>query len=340
LFGHKLDFFPVISTRELDTRYVKNLSFALQLIRFWKAITARTPGTVFTQNYIVMWWLTLSSAFDFKVFYYPGLGNQFLIGRKPLLGKLLAKVYETIQLSRLRRMDLVLAAASKDEIANFSEKWSAKLQGTRIHQLPTAVDVGFFSPQENVSEIRRNYQLKDDEVYFACIGRLAKVKGIDFLIDALCDFNDKYRSGSLLVLGDGEESALLKQYARDKGLAEKVVFFGSVPPEKVRDLVNCADVCVVGSHFEGFSCAMVEQLACGRPLVSTSVSGSNEMIKDGENGFIVPGRDPVEFAKHMNRALKLPDANTKSREIAVDNYSEQAVWKGFISLLERHAARV
>jgi len=134
LFGHKLDFFPVISTRELDTRYVKNLSFALRLIRFWKAITARTPGTVITQNYLVMWWLSLASAFDFKIFYFPGLGNQIVIGRKPLLGKLLAKVYETIQLSRRRRMDLVLAAASKDEIEGFSAKWSARLRGVQIHQ--------------------------------------------------------------------------------------------------------------------------------------------------------------------------------------------------------------
>ncbi len=338
LFGHELAFFPVISAGELDKKYVKNLSFTVQLIRYWKVISARAPRTVITQNYIVMWWLTISAAFDFKIFYYPGLGNQFVIGRKPFLGKLLARIYESVQLSRLKKMDLIMAAASKDEIASFSEKWSGKLQGIQIHQLPTAVDVEFFSPQGDIADLRHKYQLKNDEVYFACVGRLAKVKGIDFLVDALCSFNDRYRSASLLVLGDGEESAALKQYARDAGLSEKVVFLGNVPPEKVRDLVNCSNVCVVGSHFEGFSCAMVEQLACGRPLVSTEVSGANEMIKDGVNGFVVSGRDPYVFAEHMNMALQLPDASMKSRQIAVENYSEQAVWSEFASLLENHSA--
>ncbi len=340
LFGHELDFFPVISARELDKKYIKNFSFTLRLIRYWKAITTRTPGTAITQDYIVMWWLSLSTAFDFRAFYYPGLGNQFVIGRKPILGKLLARVYETIQLSRLKRMDLVLAAASKDEIENFSRKWSARLQGKQIHQLPTAVDIDFFSPQGNVAEIRRNYQLNQDETYFACVGRLAKVKGVDFLIDTLKVFNDDYRSSSLLVLGDGEESATLRQYAHDTGLGDRVVFFGNVPPEQVRDIVSCADVCVIGSHFEGFSCAMVEQLACGRPLVSTSVSGANEIIEHGSNGFIVNSRDPGEFAEHIQKALQLTGADTRSREIAVENYSEQAVWSACLSLLRRSGAAV
>jgi glycosyltransferase involved in cell wall biosynthesis len=340
LFGHELDFFPVISTHELDKKYVKNLSFTLRLIRHWKTITARAPTTAITQDYIVMWWLSMSAAFDFKVFYYPGLGNQFVIGRKPALGKILSGVYDTIQLSRLRKMDLVLAAASKDEIAGFSRKWSTRLRGMEIHQLPTAVDIDFFSPQEDLAGLKDNYQLKQGEIYLACVGRLAKVKGVDFLIDTLGAFNEHYGSASLLVVGDGEESASLRQYARDAGLADRVVFFGNVPPQKVRDLVNCADVCVIGSHFEGFSCAMVEQLACGKPLVSTSVSGADEIIEHGKNGFIVNDRDPEEFAKHIHKTLQLSGAETSSREIAVANYSERAVWKACITLLQRNGAEV
>jgi len=340
LFGHCLDFFPVISACELDRKYIKNLSFALRTIRFWKAITARTPGTVITQNYLVMWWLSLTAAFDFKVFYFPGLGNQIVIGRKPLLGKLLAKVFDAIQLSRLRRMDLALAAASKDEIEVFSAKWSGKLRGMQIHQQPTAVDIEFFAPQGNLGEIRRSYQLKNGEIYFVCVGRLAKVKGVDFLVDALKIFNDDYQPASLLVLGDGEESESLRRYAHDRGLADRVVFFGNVPPEQVRDLVSCADVCVIGSHFEGFSCAMVEQLACGKPLVSTNVSGANEIIEHGENGFIVKNRDAGEFSQRIHEALQLTGADTRSRKIATEKYSEQAVWTACLTLLERSGAAV
>jgi glycosyltransferase involved in cell wall biosynthesis len=325
----------VISQDELDRKYARNLSFALRLVRYRKAISARAPATAITQDYAVMWWLSVTRAFDFRIFYYPGLGNQFAIGRKPRLGKLLSGIYDTVQLSRLRKMSLVLAAASKDDIAAFTQRWSRRLRGLRIHQLPTAVDIDFFSPQGVIETLRSNYGLATDRVNLICVGRLAKVKGIDFLIDALAIFNDTYQPARLLVLGDGEESESLRQYAAKNGLADAVDFRGNVPPHEVRDLVNCADVCVVGSHFEGFSCAMVEQLACGKPLVSTNVSGAAEIIEQGKNGYVVDRRDPAAFAKCVDAALRLTSARETSRKIATDRYSEQAVWSALLSLLER-----
>jgi glycosyltransferase involved in cell wall biosynthesis len=105
-------------------------------------------------------------------------------------------------------------------------------------------------------------------------------------------------------------------------------------PAEVRDIVNCADLCVVGSTFEGFSCAMVEQIACGKPLVSTDVSGASEIIEDGVNGFIVKNRDPAEFALYMSKALNLQGAGDRSRKIAMTKYSENVVWSRFLNLVE------
>lgn len=334
LFGQECSFFPVMSARELDRKYVKNFSFALRVMRFWKSIVERPGGTVMTQNYAVMWWLAFSRAFDSRVFYFPGLANQILIGRKPFLGRLLARIFEKVQFSRLRKMDLLLAAASAEEIERFTRDRSTELQNRKIFQLPTAVDTEFFAPVENPVELRRDYELQGDAVYFVCVGRLAKVKGIDLLIDALKIFIESYGPATLIVVGDGEEASSLRRHAGEAGLQNNVIFRGSVPPGQVRDLVNCADVCLVGSHTEGFSCAMVEQIACGKPLVSTNVSGAQEIIRDGENGYIVDSRNPQLFAEAMVKALKLQDAAAKSRQAALEKYSEQAVWSTFISLLE------
>jgi glycosyltransferase involved in cell wall biosynthesis len=333
LFGRQCDFFPVMSADDLDTKYVKNLSFTLNVIRHWGTITDHASETVLTQNYAMMWWLAISAGFRRKVFYLPGMANQILIGRKPRLGRLLAKLYEWIQISGIRKMDLVVAAASVDQIDTFSREWADQLGQKRIHQLPTSVDVDFFKPLAK-AELRHRYDLSADEVYFVCVGRLAKVKGIDFLIDAMRIFVDRYHPASLLVVGDGEEADELRRHATDAGLTDRIRFLGSVQPTEVRDLVNCADVCVVGSHTEGFSCAMVEQIACGRPLVSTDVSGAAEIIEDGESGFILRERDPGSFAQAMHEALRLTDAGAKSREIAVTRYSERAIWRRFLELLE------
>ena len=63
---------------------------------------------------------------------------------------------------------------------------------------------------------------------------------------------------------------------------------------------------------------MLEALACGVPVVTTDVSGARVLVRQGENGFVVPGRDPEAFARAMVAALHLPRAGEVSLEIAAD----------------------
>ena len=69
---------------------------------------------------------------------------------------------------------------------------------------------------------------------------------------------------------------------------------------------------------------MVEQLACGKALVSTLVSGAEDMIKDGVNGFVVRNRNPENYAEKMIAEDHLPDAEAYSRKLAEEHYSEAA----------------
>ncbi len=334
LFGRTCQFFPIMTVDELNGKYVKNLSFAIRLIRLWKTVVVNASKTVITQNYLVMWWLARSKCFSCRIFYFPGLANPVLVGRKPGLGKMLARCYDRINLYNLQDMDLVLAAASRAEIDSFRRTWHRDLHNKPIAQLTTSVDIDVFSPRADLEELKKQYAIAEDVLHFVCVGRLAKVKGIDFLIDALGRFSERYRDAALLLVGDGEERESLRRYAEARGLGESVRFLGNLQPSQVRDVVNCADLCVVGSTFEGFSCAMVEQIACGKPLVSTEVSGASEIINNGINGFIVAGRDPQEFALYMHRALELPRAGERSRHIAVERYSEHVIWNRFLALLE------
>jgi glycosyltransferase involved in cell wall biosynthesis len=75
-------------------------------------------------------------------------------------------------------------------------------------------------------------------------------------------------------------------------------------------------VVVSASLVEGWSVAMLEALGCGKPLVSTEVSGIREMIIPGENCFVVESRKPKEFAKSMQDAVNLPNAAAVSTAIA------------------------
>ena len=340
LFGKTCEFFPVMTVDELNGKYIKNLSFTLRLIRSWFALLPKTTDVVITQNYMVMWWLSWSKRFRQKIFYFPGLGNQFLIGRKPRLGKLLYRLYDRLNFFHLSRINLILAAASQNEIKEYQRKWQNRLHNKPIHQLPTSVDTELFSPQQNLKLLKRKYNLQDKMTYFVCVGRLARVKGIDFLIDSLQYFHKQFGTATLLLIGEGEKREALEKYVHKKNLEQFVRFFGNRLPEEVSDIVNCADLCVIGSTFEGFSCAMVEQIACGKPLVSTDVSGASEIIEEGVNGFIVKDRYPAAFALAMNKALNLQGAGERSRKIALNKYSENVVWNTFVNLMEDSLEKV
>jgi glycosyltransferase involved in cell wall biosynthesis len=130
----------------------------------------------------------------------------------------------------------------------------------------------------------------------------------------------------LLIAGDGEERSRLVRLAQRLGIAESVRFLGMLLPEQLAPYVAAADAGLFASYDEGFSVAMVEQLACGRPIVSTDVSGAHDLIVDGKNGFILPDRDVESYAQRMLDVLDLPAAERFSRELAVQNYSMASLW--------------
>src|SRR5205814_7788526 len=93
---------------------------------------------------------------------------------------------------------------------------------------------------------------------------------------------------------------------------------GFLNPDQAASWHYAADVVVFGSFVEGWSVSMLEAVACGKPVVSTAVSGIDSLVKPGENGFVVTGRNPASFAEAMRQALDLRNARQISTSIASD----------------------
>ncbi len=325
--GRKLRFLPVLHESAFR-RYSwipANILFTGALARCLGPI--RTSGTlsVFTQTYSVLWLLAMvGRAWDI-FFLYPGLSNPWTVGKHPRAGLLLARVYDRIQAAALRRASVSCAAAAQDVIDTYNSQLRTQGLSMQVQCFPTSVDCDLFRPQDQ-RVMRNRHGFASGIPIYAFLGRLAGVKGIPFLIEALRHVRAQIPVAEMLLIGDGEDRAAIEGQVRELGLQAAVHFLGKRNPAEVAELLNCADVCVCGSLAEGFSNAMLEELACGRPIVSTEVSGARELIADGKNGFVVPGRDPVQFADKMMAALHLPHASAISREIAVSRFSERAIW--------------
>jgi glycosyltransferase involved in cell wall biosynthesis len=228
--------------------------------------------------------------------------------------RLVAPVFERCWWKALDRADVLLAAADQAAIEEFVQTRGAPLRRRKIISFPTRYDDAVFFPVEQ-SSARAGLQIPAAKTLVVCVGRVNGVKGWDLLLDAFKVFLRSHGDAILCFAGDGEDRPALLRRTADLGLSGRVTVTGFLQPGAVAGYLNAADLVVFGSHHEGWSVAMLEAIACGKPLVSTDVSGARDMIAEGRNGFIVRRRNEELFSRAMEEALML-DAGPVSTAIA------------------------
>jgi glycosyltransferase involved in cell wall biosynthesis len=136
------------------------------------------------------------------------------------------------------------------------------------------------------------------------VGRLSWKKGYEHALEAARLLAARVPGLRFDVVGDGPLRAQLEQQARTAGLEGTVRFLGQ--RRDVPDLMRRFDCFVLSSVIEGMPNALLEAMALGRPVVTTSAGGSAEVVTDGESGFVVPPGDPAALAAAVERVLRDP----------------------------------
>lgn len=182
----------------------------------------------------------------------------------------------------------------------------------------------------NIEHEARNRNFK-----IICISRLTRRKGINYLIEAMEKLVQKHPDLSLQIVGEGDAKAELEEQSQRANLGSKVEFKGRIPHEKLPEIYNSADVFVLPSLNEGMSNTMLEALSSGLPMIATDTGGSKELVRDGENGFIVKMKDPADIALKIEKLITNPELarsmGEKSRELA-ESMSWSSVARSYYEL--------
>lgn len=196
----------------------------------------------------------------------------------------------------VRRADRLLTV-SKDLAAVAVDEFGATSAHTAV--IPNGCDTSIFHPgSRNEARARLRFAPSGPVVLF--VGRLVREKGLVELVHA-AKLLGGARSGLRLVLvGDGPLRRDLGLLARELGV--DVLFAGALPPEDVARWMLAADVVTLPSYSEGHPNAVVEALACGRPVVATPVGGVAE-IADPASMVLVKPRDAESLAAGLDEAL-------------------------------------
>jgi glycosyltransferase involved in cell wall biosynthesis len=139
------------------------------------------------------------------------------------------------------------------------------------------------------------------------VGRLAAVKGVPVLFDALRLIGDRLPGLRLTLIGDGPERPALMAEAAAMGLAGRVHFAGYKTSDEVAAALLQADLLVLPSFAEGVPVVLMEAMASGLPVVTSRIAGIPELVEDGVSGHLVPPGNPEALAEAIVGVLTAPD---------------------------------
>jgi glycosyltransferase involved in cell wall biosynthesis len=215
----------------------------------------------------------------------------------------------------------------------------------RVFVAPHAVDNEFYGRMVSVAEknaVRAEMGVPDGQRVVLYLGRLEDGKGLSYLIEAFAEVNDE--SAVLVLAGAGSLRDQLQAEAKGRGIADRVRFTGYVPVERTAAFYAAATVYVLPSittprFKEPWGLVVNEAFNQGAPVIATDAVGAaaGGLVRDGENGFVVPERSSSALAAALGRVLgdaALRDRLSRSARETIAGWTQAAMVDGFRAAIQ------
>ncbi|MCC2962425.1 glycosyltransferase family 4 protein [Massilia sp. IC2-278] len=223
----------------------------------------------------------------------------------------------------LERSSLVIA---------LSDSWAAFLEGfapkARVAVVPNAVPLppASATAPASLADPADSHAAVPGRILF--LGRLEAAKGTAELLDAVAQLAPRFPQLRLVMGGSGDLEGFRRDAER-RGIAARIDLPGWLDAAARDAELARASVFCLPSHAEGLPMAVLEAMAAGKAVVASSVGGIPELVRDGENGLLVPPRDGAALACALARLLEDEGLRSRlgasARKTVEAQYSTQAV---------------
>jgi glycosyltransferase involved in cell wall biosynthesis len=188
----------------------------------------------------------------------------------------------------------------------------------------------------NRFEVRKEMGLREDDIFLLSVGRLVYQKAHEILLAAMPAVLEKYPNTKAGICGDGPLHSKLEAQIDSLRLAESVKLLGKF--DSVTKFLLAADVFVLPSRWEGLPIALLEAMSAGLPVIATCVEGVDEVIRDGENGLLVPVEDIGALSKAILRLAGDPDVRHQmglaAHQCVNENYALDRMCEEYLKLMK------
>ena len=310
-FGHKIIQMPI----SFGNRYGRD--FSLKLFDYLRQIDAdiiHINAGPLKDNVIPMLHILSKTEIPVIVNHLGHSGNY----SKYKIGHI---VFKHIFKKLFKKVDMLISGF-KGEVEELKR---VGVSSDKLRYVPLGADLSMFFPQSK-EEAREKLKLSREKRYLLFVGRLVKLKGVEYLLKSVNILKEKYSDINLLIVGCGfeDEEQRLKRMSRELNIEDIVDFVGGVfERERLALYYNAADICVFPA--QGFSLVVAEALACKRPIVVTK--REPEGLKHGEHAVLAEIKSPESLVENISMLLDNEELRDKISSNGYDHIINNYDWK-------------
>lgn len=197
-----------------------------------------------------------------------------------------------------------------------------------INVIPTGIDTTIFEMNEKikkeVNSIKKKYKIKNDDFVIGAVGRIAKEKSFDKLIETMSKLIKSNYHFKLMIVGDGPDIDNLKKLVKDLKISNNVIFTGKVKYDLIPAYYNLFNIMTSFSTTETQGLTIIEALAASTPVVCINDESFREMVQNKYNGYLFD--EPEDFINYVinlkgdNELYETMSVNAKN---SIHKYSKE-----------------
>jgi glycosyltransferase involved in cell wall biosynthesis len=233
------------------------------------------------------------------------------------------RFFEEGMLHRARKI-IAVSHFTKWELTNYY-----KIPASKIKVIHNGVDINKFKPAADKRKIKAELGFNPDDIAIVSVGRLYARKGLFTLIESMPAVVKRFPNAKFIISGKGQSDEVHKliAHATKLGVINNIIFTGYYPDKKLPLLYQAADVFAFSTFYEHHPFAVLEALATGLPVVTTTVGGIPETIQSGKNGLLVAPFNVAQFSEKILYLLEHPVEAAEMGALARTTVVEQLDWR-------------
>lgn len=219
----------------------------------------------------------------------------------------------------------------------FKDKYKVKRD---VYVIPSGIDTTRFY-KENIDKneiinLKKDLGLKKTDFIVLYVGRIAKEKSIDFLINNFNSVLKRIPKAKMIIVGDGPDIKDLIDLTRKKGLENKIIFTGKAPWTDVPKYYSLCDVFVTASKTETQGLTVMEAMGASKPVVAIRDESFELMITDKKDGlFFDDEKSYVDMIYEVYKNKKLRDEISFNARLTADKYSPYNYAKNVLKVYKK-----